>query len=97
MELASQYGRYGYRRITVLLQREGWRVNHKRVERLRQREGLESASQTTETRSFVAERWFLSALKAGISRTCLELRFYDGANLGTYPEIKLRTISAKAM
>jgi transposase InsO family protein len=39
-ELASQYGRYGYRRITVLLQNEGWRVNHKRVERVWRREGL---------------------------------------------------------
>ena len=40
VELAGQYGRYGYRRITALLQQEGWRVNHKRVERLWRREGL---------------------------------------------------------
>lgn len=40
IELATQYGRYGYRRITVMLRREGWRVNHKRVERLWCREGL---------------------------------------------------------
>ena len=26
IQLASQYGRYGYRRITVLLQRAGWKV-----------------------------------------------------------------------
>ena len=38
--LASQYGRYGYRRITALLQNEGWRVNHKRVERIWRQEGL---------------------------------------------------------
>ena len=38
--LATQYGRYGYRRITGLLRGEGWRVNHKRVERLWRREGL---------------------------------------------------------
>ena len=38
--LASKYGRYGYRRITALLRRERWRVNHKRVERLWRREGL---------------------------------------------------------
>jgi transposase InsO family protein len=38
--LASQYGRYGYRRITALLQNEGWKVNHKRVERLWRQEGL---------------------------------------------------------
>jgi putative transposase len=39
-ELATQYGRYGYRRITAMLRREGWRVNHKRIERLWRREGL---------------------------------------------------------
>jgi putative transposase len=33
-ELATQYGRYGYRRITALLCREGWEGNHKRIERL---------------------------------------------------------------
>ena len=38
--LASEYGRYGYRRVTALLQREGWHVNHKRVERIWRREGL---------------------------------------------------------
>jgi len=38
--LASEYGRYGYRRIAALLQQEGWTVNHKRIERLWRREGL---------------------------------------------------------
>ena len=38
--LATQYGRYGYRRVTGLLQGEGWRVNHKRIARLWRREGL---------------------------------------------------------
>jgi putative transposase len=33
VELASDYGRYGYRRVTALLRREGGTVNHKRVER----------------------------------------------------------------
>jgi len=40
VELATQFGRYGYRRITALLRREGWNVNHKRIERLWRREGL---------------------------------------------------------
>ncbi len=40
VRLASQYGRYGYRRITALLRAEGWSVNHKRVERIWRREGL---------------------------------------------------------
>ncbi len=40
VELATRYGRYGYRRITILLRRDGWRVNHKRVERLWRPAGL---------------------------------------------------------
>lgn len=40
VRLAGQYGRYGYRRITALLRTEGRRVNHKRVERIWRREGL---------------------------------------------------------
>lgn len=40
VELASHYGRYGYRRITALLRTEGWKVNHKRVGRLWRQEGL---------------------------------------------------------
>lgn len=40
IELARQYGRYGYRRIAALLRDAGWRVNDKRVERLWRREGL---------------------------------------------------------
>ncbi|MBA4106237.1 MAG: hypothetical protein C0485_10805 [Pirellula sp.] len=39
VELASDYGRYGYRRVTALLRREGWTVNHNRVERLWRRRG----------------------------------------------------------
>ena len=39
IDLASEYGRYGYRRITVLLRHQGWHVNHKRVERIWRREG----------------------------------------------------------
>jgi putative transposase len=38
--LAAQYGRYGYRRITALLRRDAWHVNHKRVERMWRQEGL---------------------------------------------------------
>lgn len=40
VELAEQFGRYGYRMITGLLRNEGWRVNHKRVERIWRKEGL---------------------------------------------------------
>ncbi|UWP91489.1 IS3 family transposase [Aliiroseovarius crassostreae] len=40
IELARQYGRYGYRRIAALLRDAGWQINDKRVERLWRREGL---------------------------------------------------------
>jgi len=40
VELATQYGRYGYRGITALLHTAGWAVNVKRVERIWRREGL---------------------------------------------------------
>ncbi|MFC2021109.1 IS3 family transposase [Chloroflexota bacterium] len=39
-ELVTRYGRYGYRRITVMLRREDWQVNHKKVERIWRQEGL---------------------------------------------------------
>jgi transposase InsO family protein len=39
-DLAGARVRYGYRRLHVLLMREGWSVNHKRVYRLYKLEGL---------------------------------------------------------
>lgn len=39
-QLSRAHPRYGYRRITALLRRDGWRVNRKRVQRLWRREGL---------------------------------------------------------
>ena len=38
--LARRFGRYGYRMVTGMLRAEGWRVNHKRVERIWRQEGL---------------------------------------------------------
>lgn len=38
--LARRHPRYGYRRVHVLLQREGWQCNRKRVQRLWRDEGL---------------------------------------------------------
>ena len=41
IRLAKRYGRYGYRKVAELLRVEGWRVNHKKVERLWCEEGLQ--------------------------------------------------------
>ena len=40
--LGTQYGRYGYRRITALLRSAGWEVGKDRVQRIWRREGLKA-------------------------------------------------------
>lgn len=40
IRFASEYGRYGYRRITALIRAEGMMVNHKRVQRIWRELGL---------------------------------------------------------
>jgi putative transposase len=50
VKLATQYGRYGYRIIGAMLRKEGFLVNHKRVERLWRREGLKVPSKQPKRR-----------------------------------------------
>ena len=52
-ELASVRVRFGYRRLTILLRREGWHVNAKRVYRLYTQEGL---AVRTKVRKKIARR-----------------------------------------
>jgi putative transposase len=40
LELSGKHPRYGYRRITALMRREGFEINAKRVTRLRREEGI---------------------------------------------------------
>ena len=40
VSLSWQYPRYGYRRIRAVLEREGWSVSCKQVQRIRRKEGL---------------------------------------------------------
>jgi putative transposase len=40
-QIAKKYKRYGYRMITAKLRQDGWNVNHKRVQRIWQKEGLQ--------------------------------------------------------
>ena len=73
MELASDYGRYGYRRVTALLRREGWTVNHKRVERLWRQEGLKvPQKQPKRKRLWLGDGSCVLALS--LQGSCLELR-----------------------
>jgi len=40
-KLANKYKRYGYRMVTAKLRQNGWIVNHKRIQRIWQKEGLQ--------------------------------------------------------
>lgn len=46
LTLAGERRRFGYRRLHALLRREGWAVNHKRVERLYREERLKLRRRT---------------------------------------------------
>jgi len=50
LDFATHYGRYGYRRVAELLRRAGWKVNHKRVERIWRIEGLKVPSRQPKKR-----------------------------------------------
>lgn len=55
-DIASARVRYGYRRIYILLRREGWKVNHKRVHRLYRLEGLNLRTQGKKKRIKAIQR-----------------------------------------
>lgn len=50
-DLAAQYPTYGYRRLTALVRRQGWQVNHKRVQRLMAEMGLQRPVKRRRTRT----------------------------------------------
>ena len=80
VELASKYGRYGYRRITAMLRQKGWQVNHKRGERLWRIEGLKVPQKQPKRRrlwlnggSCVRQKgWQHKNHKSGGERQCVE-------------------------
>lgn len=84
-KLASDYGRYGYRRITALLRREGWRVNHKRVERLWRREGLKVPQKQPRRRRL----WFNDG-------SCIRLRPERRDHVWSYDFVQARTHDGRA-
>jgi len=85
-ELAIEYGRYGYRRITALLRNEGWRVNHKRVERIWREEGLKVPKRQPKRRRL----WFNDG-------SCLRLRPGYKNRVWSYDFVAERTSDGKAV
>ena len=86
VELASRFGRYGYRRITALLRHRGWAVNHKRVERIWRREGLKVPSKQPRR----ARLW----LNDG---SCLRLRPDRPNHVWAYDFVMVRTRDGRAV
>jgi len=86
IELATQYGRYGYRMITDLLKTEGWRINHKRVERIWRQEGLKVPQKQPKRKRL----W----LNDG---SCIRLRAMHKNHVWSYDFVHERTHDGRAL
>lgn len=83
-EIASVRVRYGFWRIFVLLRREGWQVNHKRVYRLYRQAGLNLRSKRPRRRKAAAhrlERSLLTAPNQSWSMDFVADALFDGRKL----------------
>ena len=83
--LATQYGRYGYKRVTGLLREAGWRVNKKRVERIWRREGLKVPARQPKR----ARLWFNDG-------SCVRLRPERPNHVWAYDFLMDRTYEGRA-
>lgn len=72
-EIASVRVRYGYKRIHVLLQREGWHINHKRIYRLYCEEGLNLRKKRPKKRT--SEHFRVSREEARYINECWNMDF----------------------
>src|ERR1700745_3605683 len=80
IELARQYGRYGYRKVAELLRQAGWIINDKRVERIWRREGLKvPAKQPKRGRLWLADG------------SCIRLRPQQRNHVWSYDFVEDRT------
>jgi len=86
IKLACDYGRYGYRRITILLNTEGWHVNHKRVERIWRQEGLKVPKRQPKRRRL----WFNDG-------SCVRLRAVHKDHVWSYDFVADRTSDGRAI
>jgi transposase InsO family protein len=78
VRLATRFGRYGYRRITALLRAEGWRVNHKRVERIWRQEGLKVPRRQPKRGRLWLTDGSCIRLRPDASQPCVGLRPHGG-------------------
>ena len=85
-EIAEVRIRYGYRRIHVLLRREGWNINQKRVYRLYREEGLnlrQKAKRRRKSESRIQSSEFPAALNACWAMDFVSDQLYNGKRFRT--------------
>ena len=81
--LATQYGRYGYRRITAMLRQRGWRVNAKRVARIWRREWGEADKAILPVKGWPAERFQANNQSVGAYGSTMDPAFVYGLSIRT--------------
>jgi len=81
--LATQYGRYGYRRITAMLRQRGWRVNAKRVARIWRREWGEADNAILPVKGWPAEQFHQNSQSVGDYGSTMDPAFGCGLNIRT--------------
>lgn len=64
LAVVAKHPRFGYRRVTAVLRRDGWKVNRKRVHRLWKREGLRVRKRVIRRRWLGSEEQGCVRLKA---------------------------------
>ena len=89
-DLAYARVNYGYRRLHILLQREGWQVNHKRVYRLYTEEGLTMCRKRPKRR-FVSCSRRQERSKVNSANECWSMDFMSD-QLATGHRIRVLTI-----
>jgi len=84
INLACNYGRAGYRTVTAMMRNKGYRINHKRVERIWREEGLKvPKKQTKRSRLWLADG------------SCIRLRPTHKNHVWSYDFIEDKTTNGK--
>lgn len=84
IEIATNYGRVGYRKVTAMLRNEGIKINHKRVERIWREEGLQLPQKQSKKR-----RLFLGV------NDCVRLRAEHENHVWSYDFIEDKTMDKR--
>ena len=84
IELVTNFGRVGYRKVTALLRNEGYLVNHKRVERIWREEGLKLPQKQQKKRRL----WLTDG-------SCVRLRAEHKNHVWSYDFVEDRTMDGR--